>query len=254
MRVLITGAVEGLGRALCVHLLGNGHFVMAIDYNKAGLTALDQIWGDQISSIEADLSDRANIVDLLEKLKTEPPFDWVVLNAGISATGKFEDIPANAYQKLLLINTETPMIMASGLAGSNMINKGGSIAFISSLSNATGYPGASVYCASKDAIAVYAKSIRPACTRLGINILTVYPGPVRTKHAERYAPKGTDASKRMAPEVLAAHIITALKGNNRKLYPGVVAKLIRVLGILAPNTVSRLMRKIIYEKLDDTQF
>ncbi len=254
MRVLITGAVEGLGRALCDQLLGNGHFVTAIDYNNEGLAELDQIWGDKISTIAADLSDRAELLNLLEKLKTDPPFDWVILNAGISATGRFEDIPANAYQKLLRINTEAPMIMAAGLAGSNMINKGGSIAFISSLSHATGYPGASVYCASKDAISAYAKSIRPACAKIGLHILTVYPGPVRTNHAERHAPKGADASKRMAPEVLAAHIVTALKGKKCRLYPGGVAKLSRVLGKLAPNTMSRLMRKIIYEKLGTTRF
>jgi len=40
MRVLITGAVEGLGRALAENLLKQGHSVVAVDHNRDGLLNL----------------------------------------------------------------------------------------------------------------------------------------------------------------------------------------------------------------------
>jgi len=42
MRVLITGAVEGLGRALAENLLKQGHSVVAVDHNRDGLHELTQ--------------------------------------------------------------------------------------------------------------------------------------------------------------------------------------------------------------------
>lgn len=254
MRVLVTGAVEGLGRALCDRLLEDGHFVLAIDHNIDGLQQLKQQWGEIVSIMQVDLSDRADVDVMLKDLNAIAPFDRAILNAGISATGKFEDIPTPAYQNLLRINTEAPMVMASFLARSGLVGNGGSIAFISSLSHMTGYPGASVYCASKDAIAIYAKSIRAAYAKKGINVLTVFPGPVRTGHAERHAPVGADATKRMAPGELAKRILAALDKRQAVLYPGATAVITRIAGSLLPGSMSRLMRRIIFEKLDHTTF
>jgi short-subunit dehydrogenase len=254
MRVLITGAVEGVGRALSNHLLFDGHTVIAVDHNGAGLEELKQQWGDQVIPMQIDLSDRVALMAILADLEQSEPLDGAILNAGISATGPFEEIHASAQLKLLRINTEAPMIIASYLIKNNRLTKGGSLTFISSLSHATGYPGASTYCASKDAIAIYARSIRSACAKAGINVLTVFPGPVRTSHAARHAPKGANASKRMAPEELSDKILSAIERKQSILYPGFTAKFTRIAGKLFPNTISRIMRQSVFEKLDDTVF
>ncbi len=254
MRVLITGAVEGLGRALFDRLINDGHTIVAIDNNGPGLEKLKQEWDEQVTTLQVDLSDRSALSDMLAELEQGEQLDGAILNAGISATGRFEDIPVSAQLKLLRINAETPMIMALNLLQKNLLSKNGSLTFISSLSHATGYPGASTYCASKDAIATYAKSIRPACAKKGVNVLAVFPGPVRTNHAERHAPKGADAEKRMAPEELADKILSAIEQKRRTLYPGLLAKITGITGRLLPGSMSRLMRRLIFEKLDDTVF
>ena len=224
MKFLITGAVEGLGRALSNRLLTDGHSVIAVDNNGPGLATLKQDWGEQILAMQIDLSDRAALPAMLADLEQGAPIDGAIFNAGISATGHFEKIPTLAQLKLLRVNTEAPMIMSSHLMRKNKLTKDGSMTFISSLSHATGYPGASTYCASKDAIAVYAKSIGPACAKRGVNVLTIFPGPVRTSHAERHAPKGANATKRMAPEELADRILLASERKQRVLYPGPVGQ------------------------------
>ncbi len=254
MRILITGAVEGLGRAMSDQLLDSGHYVVAIDQNGPELIKLKQKWGENILPVQIDLSDREAVMTLLTGLVKEKPLDGVIFNAGVSATGRFEEIPMSAQLKLLRINTEAPMIMASHLMRENKLVRGGSLTFISSLSHSTGYPGASTYCASKDAIAIYAKSIAPACEKKGVNVLTVFPGPIRTGHAERHAPKGADTSKRMLPKRLAKKILSAIGKKRSTLYPGFVAKFTGIAGRLFPGSMSRLMRRLIFEKLDDTVF
>lgn len=250
MRALITGAAEGLGRAIAEKIVADGGHVVGLDVNGAQLHQLGHNRGDNFDAMAVDLADHQAVEKSLSELGDLGPFDLVIFNAGVSATGKFEDIPAAAYQRLLAINLVAPLVMASQLMAAERINRNGTMVFISSLSHVTGYPGASVYGASKDAIAAYANSIRPACRRSNINVLTVFPGPVETAHAERHAPSGSDTSKRMPPVELARRILVAVAGGKSTLYPGSAAMLARLFGRVMPATMTRIMRRMIFEKLD----
>lgn len=250
MRALITGAASGLGRALAENLLRSGAAVTGFDLNETELKELADCWPQQFTARVVDFSDQLATSTQIDKLIDESNIDLVFLNAGVSATGRFEDIPVDAYTKLLQINVETPMVLALRLMTAGKINAGGTIIFISSLSHASGYPGASVYGASKDAIASYSRSIRRPCADKGVNVLAVFPGPVKTAHAERHAPKEADASRRMEPEELAKRILKAVKKQKTVLYPGAAAKLVHIAGKFFPNSMTKLMRRIIFEKLD----
>lgn len=249
MKTLITGAAHGLGRALTEELLAQGHEVLAVDRDTG---PLEELAVNSRGACTVRLADFAN-PDSIERFLMglgSMKFDLVVLNAGISATGKFEDIPSAAYTKLIGVNLQAPLILASSLMRLETMNKGSKIVFISSLSHAVGYPGASVYSATKDAIAAYAKSIRKPFKKAGVGVLTVFPGPIRTDHAEKYAPKGAKAEKRMLPEKLAKLILKAAKGKAKEFYPGNTAYFVKIFGNLAPDMATKSMRKAIYDKLD----
>lgn len=243
MRALVTGAASGLGREIARQLAADGVEVTAID--RSSIDASGKVERRQV-----DLADRDAVDRLLRQLMDEPPYDWVIHNAGISATGNFERIPDDAYTRLLRVNCEAPMVMTASLIGHSKIVSGGRIVFVSSLSHFTGYPGGAVYGASKDALTVYARSIRPTLKRQGIAVMTVFPGPVRTDHAARHAPPDARAERRMDPADLAARIIRATRRGNRVLYPGLSAKGGRLLGGLAPRRMTAFMRRVIFEKLE----
>ena len=59
VKALITGAAEGLGRALAKHLLSNGCEVLAIDRNATGLNELLIGWPNGCTAKHADLSDES---------------------------------------------------------------------------------------------------------------------------------------------------------------------------------------------------
>jgi len=252
-KVLITGAVEGLGRALADQVLARGDFVLAVDHNRQGLHDLTQSHVGQCDSRLIDMADMG-AVRLLGEGTDSNKYDLVILNAGISATGHFEDIPVSAYERLIAINLRAPIILASSLVRTGKMANGGKIVFVSSLSNAMGYPGASVYAATKDGIATYAESVRKPFRRKGVGVLTVFPGPIRTAHAEKHAPPGADASKRMAPQKLARMILKSAVRKDKALYPGFGAELASGFGKIAPNIATKIMRRVIFDKLNKPEY
>ena len=253
MRALITGAAHGLGRALTEELLAQGHEVLALDRDT---DPLDDLVVKSRGACTVRLVDFSN-PDSVERVLiglSDIKFDLVILNAGISATGKFEDIPSDAYSNLIAINVTAPIRLASALMRLNAMTAKSKIVFISSLSHAVGYPGASVYAATKDAVATYAKSVRKPFLKKGVRILTVYPGPIRTGHAEKHAPPGAKAERRMEPEKLAKLILKTARSRTSELYPGTMAYLAKIFGQIAPRLATKSMRKAIYDKLEYPEY
>ncbi|MEM9734396.1 MAG: SDR family NAD(P)-dependent oxidoreductase [Pseudomonadota bacterium] len=250
MRALITGAAHGLGRAMTEQLLENGHEVVAVDLD---VDALDNLAIRSRGACMVRMADMAKpeSLDRLVRALAGSKFDLVVLNAGISAVGKFEDLPSQAQAKVVAVNFTGPMILSSMLVRESMMNRGGKMVFISSLSKAVGYPGASVYAATKDGIANYARNVRKPFKKRGVGILTVYPGPIRTDHAERYAPPGADAKKRMEPAKLANMILKAAASRKKELWPGMTAQMGLTMGWFSQGLATRAMRKAIYDKLEE---
>ena len=238
---LVTGGSAGLGRAIVEHLLGDGWRVVAVDRHDGAMASNHE-------HLTCDLADRGAVDALRERLVTMGPFHLAVFNAGVSATGRFEAIPLDAYRRLMTVNAETPMILAAGLVRAGIL--AGPMCFVSSLSHFTGYPGAAVYAASKDALTVYARSVRKPFARRGVSVTLACPGPLRTDHAERHAPAGADATKRMPPAVAARIILDATFAGRRLVVPGAANRLAALTGTLLPRAMMRQMRRLILDRLD----
>ncbi|WP_245413783.1 SDR family NAD(P)-dependent oxidoreductase [Fulvimarina endophytica] len=238
-RAFVTGAAAGLGLSIGDRLKAEGWEVIGLDRDA----------GDHVR-IRADLSSPDGTDRALKEAAASGPYDLVVLNAGISATGRFEEIDAEAHRRVLAVNAEAAMVLANGLVRASSVLKGGSIVFVSSLSHFVGYPGAASYAASKSAIAIYAQSLRKPLKRRGIAVTLVCPGPLRTGQAARHAPEGAKAEARMAPEIAAAAILSAVSGKRFLVTPGLAARGSMLFGRLAPGLASRAMRRLIYDRLD----
>jgi NAD(P)-dependent dehydrogenase (short-subunit alcohol dehydrogenase family) len=239
---LVTGGAAGLGHALCRQLQAEGWRIVTCDIVKPD----DPDW----RWIELDLGDRAALDERIPTILALGPYELVVLNAGISATGRFEHLPVEAMLRVLRVNAETPMVLTSRLESARCLAAGATIVFVSSLSHFTGYPGAAAYSAAKDTLAVYARGICRRMRKNGVHVLTVFPGPIRTPHAERHAPSGAKADRRMPAQQMAKAILEAVGYRRRTLLPGAAAKLTAAFGRVAPAAMTAVMRWLIYRKLD----
>jgi short-subunit dehydrogenase len=249
---VITGAADGIGKALAQCCAATGYRVVGIDRDAAQAartqTELAQAGAD-IEFIQADLASEAAIEHVLHSLGAGPPIDLFVHNAGINAVGHFGHLDPEQQQAVLDVNLLAPLLLTAGLLRHEMLASGATLVFMASLSCFVGYPGAAVYAASKDGLAAYARSLRIALAGQNIHVLTVYPGPTRTAHARRYSPDNRREARRMPPEHLAAQILVAVQQRQHVLIPDAAGRLFALLGRYAPGLAERVMKQTILNRL-----
>lgn len=249
---VITGAADGIGRALAQQFTSRGVTVTGIDVDatQAMQTQADLInAGGQIRFLIADLTDLAKLNNVLEQLTQRPPIDSFIHNAGINAVGPFINCDIARHHKVINLNLTAPLLLTAGLLQRGLLTPQASLAFVSSLSHFVGYPGAAVYAATKDGLAAYARSLAVALAPQGHHVLTIYPGPTRTAHARRYSPDNSREAQRMSPEHLARQIDTALQQRRRQLIPTFANRAVAFVGHWWPELTEQLMRRTIYDRL-----
>jgi hypothetical protein len=250
---VITGAADGIGRALALRYAAAGYQITGIDVDteQAERTRAELVQaGAQARFLHGDLASEVDIEHMLTALADSAPPDVFIHNAGISAAGPFASSDLARQQAVLDVNLLAPLLLTAGLLRWHLLAPRASLVFITSLSFFVGYPGAAVYAASKDGLASYARSLSVALAAQGFHVLTVYPGPTRTAHARRYSPDNRREARRMPPERLADDIFRAVQQRRRTLIPGSANRLLAVLGRYAPGLVERMMRKTLLEPLE----
>lgn len=272
---IVTGAGSGLGESIAARLLQQGRPVLGVDRNRATAHGVGD--NDKFDMHVADLAQRKDLDQLNAALQRLGESDLLVHCAGTSAVGAFAGQSLESLRTVLWTNFVAPMMLTAralertGLVSAGTVSapgasvsggKGGanvldtralapvaSIVFVSSLSHFVGYPGAAVYAASKDGLAHFARSLRIALAPRGMNCLTVFPGPMRTPHAQRFAPPGASAANRIAPEVVADALLSAVSARRARLIPGAGARLAALFGSIAPGLSTRIMARTLYRRL-----
>lgn len=232
-RALVTGGSAGLGAAFVADLLAQGFDVVSIDRDPPRETI------PNVHAIRANLGDIASLPGLIAMLDDNAPYEVVVLNAGISAVGAFEDIGIDHLERLIAINLIAPIELTRLLLASGRVSNRASLIFIGSLSNRLGYPGASVYAATKQGIEAFATALRKTGKHA---VLCVLPGPLDTEHASRYAPKGSKGGGRQTPASLAERVLVR-RHRSGTVYGTPAYGLAGLAGWLAPSFMTRLMRR-----------
>ncbi|MDE2830818.1 MAG: SDR family NAD(P)-dependent oxidoreductase [Gemmatimonadota bacterium] len=243
---VITGAAHGIGKALAHRFAQAGYAITGVDIDAAGAAIVERELDARF--VIADLRSEADIARVLPEL-LQKPIDVLIHNAGINAVGRFSEISIETQEQLIAVNLYAPMRLTAALLKTDLIAKGASIVFISSLSHYTSYPGAATYAATKSGLASYARSLSIALAPQNIHIMTVFPGPTRTAHARRHSPHNTREEKRMPPEKLAHHIFRGTKKKKHLIIPGATNRMLALLGKYCPPLMAYAMRKVILEKL-----
>ncbi len=189
---LVTGGGSGIGRATAIAFAKAGAKVVVAGRREAqGAQVAQEVGG---LFVRADVSREADIVNLLQRVMSAyHRLDFAFNNAGTEGAGKpvAEESEAN-YQtvfdtnvkgSLLSMKHEIPHILASG---------GGAIVNISSIVGMIGFPGASVYTASKHAVEGLTKCAALEHARAGLRINVVAPGAVVTDMFDRFTGHNKD--------------------------------------------------------------
>jgi short-subunit dehydrogenase len=260
-RILITGASQGIGKALAEAAAGRGAKVLAcarqIDL-LLGLAQQIRANGGDIEVIQADITsprDRQKMVETAEK--AFGGLDILVNNAGIGATGHFADCGPERLRQLMEVNffgvTETTRAFLP------MLKKGNkpAIVNISSIAGKRGIPARSEYSASKFAVQGFSEALRAELAKDGIDVLVVCPGLTQTNFSqnmiEQKALVQLDHMRGMSAEDVAAHTLKAIeKGYNESCltFKGKMLVLVsRFFPWIADFVVKRKVRGLFKEEI-----
>lgn len=243
---VITGAADGIGRALALRYAQAGYAITGIDIN-AGRAAQTQAeieaLGVPAAFIQADLGhDWTWVTDLA-------PADVFIHNAGVLQIGRFSKLSLAIQRTIVSVNLLAPLQITPRLVQQRKLYQDGSLVFISSLARYTGFPGGAAYAATKTALAHYARSLGVILTPHQ-HVLTVFPGPVTTGMDQQYASDERSAQRRLSPAEAAGFIFQAQQKKRSLLLPGRGMRLVAALGQIAPGRLERYLKRTVYDQLE----
>lgn len=180
---LITGAgrVGGIGFAVGRQLVEEGASVVLVDRDESALEKAATTLGRSATSFAADVSDRAQMVELFDQVAEKfGRLDVLVNNAGITQSRRTVDISDEDWDRVLNINLRGSLI-ASQLA-IPLMPRGASIVCIASIAGQRGggFMGGPHYAASKAGVAGLSRAMARDLARDGIRVNAVNPGIIMT--------------------------------------------------------------------------
>jgi short-subunit dehydrogenase len=186
MHVAITGASSGIGEALAREYGRYGAKLTLVARREELLRRLAGEIGGDVFVVAHDLSlpDRADAW-IASAEAAHGPIDLLVNNAGIENTGPTADADVEEAERVLRTNLHTPLRLMRSLAPAWIAR--GSGVFVNVASVAALAPTAlqAWYGASKAGLAAFSEAFRGELMGTGVQVVTVYPGPVTTPMADR---------------------------------------------------------------------
>ncbi|WP_033920721.1 SDR family oxidoreductase [Sphingomonas sp. 37zxx] len=198
---VITGAAQGIGRAIAARFHDEGAIVIVTDLDvDAGMAAATAI-GCRFEKLDVrEEADWRRMADII------PALDVMVNNAGVTGFehGAVAHDPEHAgladWQAVHRVNLDGTFMGCRYAIGAMKAHGTGSIINISSRSGLVGVPGAAAYASSKAAIRNHSKSVALYCAQQGwqIRCNSIHPAAILTPIWEPMLGTGPDRATRLA--------------------------------------------------------
>lgn len=180
--VVVTGAARGIGLAMSQVLARDGAKVIGVDVPQAQ---------EQLEKVMSELGGIALALDITANdapqllidccAQQDEKLQAVVHNAGITRDKMLSRMTHQQWQLLVDINIGSIQKINQALLATEMLDQGGRIVGVASISGIAGNLGQSNYAYSKSAVIGMVESMAPSCAERGITINAVAPGFIETK-------------------------------------------------------------------------
>lgn len=181
---LVTGAAQGIGRAIAETLADRGVAVGVADINLDGAAEVaDGIRraGGRVAVIPFDVTDRASVHAGLVAINRElGPVDILVNNVGWDELVAFLDSDEDFWERVIALNLTSTVRVTHAVLPGMLERKWGRIVNISSDAGRVGSVVEPLYSAAKGAVITFSKSVARDVARAGVTVNTVCPGVTDT--------------------------------------------------------------------------
>jgi 3-oxoacyl-[acyl-carrier protein] reductase len=182
---IVTGASQGIGRAIAVELARVGAHVAVCSRRKEALEPVADLVraeGRCALPVACDVGDARQVDDVVARtLDAFGRIDILVNNAGYRIRSPLEDLPRSEWDAMVATNL-TGVFLLSQAVGRVMIRqRAGKIINVTSVAGRSGSRGMAAYAAAKAGAAVLTQSLGAEWAKHGITVNAVAPGPVETE-------------------------------------------------------------------------
>jgi NAD(P)-dependent dehydrogenase (short-subunit alcohol dehydrogenase family) len=160
--VLITGSSRGIGREAARQALDAGAFVVVHGRDRVATEATRVSLGapDRTATVAGDLANRDTARAVVaEALLPWGRLDVLINNAGLSMRGAFAELSVETVETMVGANLLTAVWTTQAALPALRATQG-RVVFVSSLAGVRGFPGVSLYSASKMALAAVQQSLQ----------------------------------------------------------------------------------------------
>jgi short-subunit dehydrogenase len=255
--VLITGASEGIGRALALALAAAGANLALNARNAERLEATARACaahGVKVLSLAADVAQPEECALLASRtVQHFGGLDALVSNAGTTMWSRFDEIrDLSVFERLLATNfLATVYLTAAALP--HLKRSRGLLVAVASLAGLTGVPERTAYAASKHALVGFCESLRIELRGSGVDVSIIAPDFVVSQlHRRALGPDGRPLGKSpmqephiMSAAACAALIVGAMRRRRRLVISSTRGRCARWARLLVPRLVDRLAARAI---------
>jgi len=189
---VVTGAAQGLGRAIAERLAQEGASVALGDFDEAGLARSSESirqTGARVASVAGDLTDEEPAHRLIETaVERFGRIDILVNNVGGSRNAKIWEMKAEDWDFVLRLNLRSTFLCTRAAVPHMMRQRSGRIVCLSSGARegtpwTAYYEGGAAYSAAKAGVHGFIRDVALELAEYGVTVNAVAPGPSDTERA-----------------------------------------------------------------------
>lgn len=243
VRILITGAASGIGRALALQLSREGAAVAGIDRAAGGLAELEsEVNGQPFAAAVADVSDRLALLAAVRQVESQlGPTDRLIACAGIGRGTAADPFLSADFEEIVRVNLLGVANAVEAVLPGMIARKRGHLVALSSLASFRGLPGMAAYCASKSGLNALFDALAVDLAPHNIHVTTICPGFIRTPMTEQL---GQEFPGMMELDYAVGRILDAIRWRKRFVaFPVRRAWTLRLLRSMPLTWADRLMRR-----------
>jgi 2-hydroxycyclohexanecarboxyl-CoA dehydrogenase len=178
---IVTGAGQGIGRAIATKLAAEGATVVVTDINEHTAKETAGSIGGGAVGIRTDVTSRESVDDMVAQVREQfGRIDVLVNNAGWDKAGPFVDSDPADWDRVIAINLYGVLNTSKAVLPVMAEQGSGSVVNLASDAGRVGSSGEAVYSAAKGGVIAFTKATAREMARAYVNANCICPGPTDT--------------------------------------------------------------------------